>query len=272
MGIRIITDSTSDLSLEQARQAGIEMVPLKVSFGSEEYIDKFTITNEEFYEKLKASDVLPTTTLVSPQQFLEVFNRYPDDDLVGIFISNKLSGTYQSAVMAKEESGRENIYLLDSGTASCGLALLLEQAVRLKDDGLTAAEIAERIGALAPRVEIYAIFNTLKYLVKGGRLSGAQGLLGSMLGIKPVLSVRHGALSTLGKERGMKKASDFVLERLRSLPDFDGGMPVAFAHSDNATDLDYLRQHFPEGTVYGMGSVVGTHAGPGAVMIAFFHQ
>ncbi len=143
MAIKIITDSTSDFSLEDAQKLDIEIVPLKVNFGSDEYIDKFTISNEQFYKRLGSSDVLPTTTLVNPEQFIESFNKYPHDEIVGIFLSPKLSGTFQSAAMAKEAVDRENIYLVDSTSTTIGLSLLVKEAIRLKGNGLSAQAIFE---------------------------------------------------------------------------------------------------------------------------------
>lgn len=272
MSVKIIIDSTADISVEEAQRAGIQIVPLTVHFGEEQYIDKFTITNEEFYHKLNNSTTMPTTTQVSPQAFLEVYAEHPDDDIVGIFISSKLSGTYQSAVIAKEECGRENIYPIDSATVTAGAALLVREAVRLRDEGLSGKEIHEKISALTKKVEMLAVFDTMKYLVKGGRISSTKGVLGLVLGIKPVILVKDGVLTPIGKERGMKKACDFVIQGIRELPDFDKDMPIAYSHSFNEKDLAYLKDALGDGEVLEMGSVVGTHAGPSAVIVAYFRK
>lgn len=269
MSVKIITDSTADISVEEAQKAGVQIVPLTVHFGDEQYVDKFTITNEEFYEKLNG-DVMPTTTQVSPQSFLDVYAEYPDDDIVGIFISQKLSGTYQSAVIAKEECGRDNIYPIDSATVTAGMALLVREAVRLRDEGLSGKEISEKITALTQKVEMMAVFNTMKYLVKGGRISSTKGVLGNLLGIKPIIQVKDGVLEPIGKERGMKKACDFLVERLGGMENLEKSMPIAYAHSFNLQDIAFLKQALGEGETFEMGSVVGTHAGPGAVIVAYF--
>lgn len=275
MRIKIITDSTSDILPDDAAKSGIEIVPLKVSFGEEEYIDKFTITNDEFYQKLKKSRRLPTTTLVNPEQFVDVFNRHGDEDILGIFISSKLSGTYQSAVIAKELVGRENIYLIDSGTVTIGMILLIYHAVRMKDEGKTAEEIYKEIIALASRISIYAVIDTLEYLVKGGRLSAAQGLLGGALGIKPIIRVKDGVIQNVGKARGVAKAIAHLEEELFRKGLVDSAMPIAFAHFENQSGLDIFMKCFPSNGqryVSSIGSVVGTHSGPGVSAIAFFEQ
>jgi DegV family protein with EDD domain len=272
MSVKIIADSTSDFSIQEAEKLGIELVPLKVSFGDEEYIDKFTITNRQFYEKLKSSDVMPTTAQVSPQRFLDVYAKYPSDDIVGIFLSHNLSGTYQSAMIAKEESGRKNVYPVDSASVTVGEALVVKQAIRLRDEGLSGKEIYEKINLLAKKVEMLAILDTLKYLVKGGRLSSTKGFVGNMLGIKPIVSVKDGIISQYGQKRGMRNALDSAVRDIRALPDYDPRMPVGFSHADNMADVDYLRTHFRDGDVFDMGSVVGTHGGPRAIAIAYFRR
>ena len=272
MSVKIIIDSTADISLEEAQRAGVQIVPLTVHFGDEQYIDKFTITNEEFYNKLNTSSTMPTTTQVSPQAFCDVYAEHPNDDIVGSFISSKLSGTYQSAVIAKEECGRENIYPIDSATVTAGAALLVREAIRLRDEGLSGKEIADYITALTKKVEMLAVFDTMKYLVKGGRISSTKGVLGMVMGIKPVIKVTDGVLNPIGKERGMKKACDFIIQQIRELPDWDKEKPVAYSHSFNEKDLAYLKEALGEGEVLEMGSVVGTHAGPSAVIVAYFRK
>lgn len=274
MTIKIITDSTCDIPLPETRQMGIEMIPLSVNFGDETFVDKFTITNEEFYKKLQTSAVMPTTTLANPQQFIEIFNKYPNDDIIGIFLSAKLSGTFQSAVIAKETVKRDNIYLIDSDTTTIGLALVLEQALKYRNQGNSTEEIIKKITELISKIELYAIFDTLKYLVKGGRISASKGFIGNALGVKPIIHLQNGELSSIGKERGMKKAINFVLNQInsKSKPDYD--MPIAFAHSDNPEYVKELAANFPQenSKSYTIGSVVGTHAGPKAIAIAFFNK
>lgn len=272
MSVQILIDSTADLSREEAERLGVRIVPLTVHFGDRQFIDKYNITEEQFYDMLNTEAEMPTTTQVSPQSFLDVYAEYPNDEIVGIYIAQKLSGTYQSAVIAKEECGREDIYPIDSLTVSAGAALLVNEAVRMRDEGKSGKEIAEHITELTKHVEMLAVFNTMKYLVKGGRLSSTKGTLGNLLGIKPIILVKDGVLEVIGKERGMKKALDFVVHHLRELPDFDSSKPIAYSHSFNPSDLELLKQELGEGQTLIMGSVVGTHAGPGAILAAYYRK
>lgn len=271
--IRIITDSTSDLQLKETAELNVEMGHLKVNFGNETFVDKINITNEEFYKKLKESKELPTTTLVNPEEFAEIFNKYPNDEIIGIFISSELSGTYQSAVLAKEMSERENIYIIDSRTVTMGLALLVRHAVKLREDGKTAKEIVDEITELSEKVKMIAIIDTLKYLVKGGRLSAVSGALGGVLGVKPIIAVTGGKVETVAKERGHAKTISKVIELLNEPFSIDKEMPVVFGYSENTTELEDLKKQLTgikeEKSVI-IGSVVGTHAGPGAYGIGFF--
>jgi len=271
----IMTDSTCDLTLEQANALKIEMISLKVNFDQESYDDKRTISSEEFYGKLKQSKNLPTTSLIGVGDFLQAFSKYPKEEIVVITLSSKLSGTYQSAEMAKEELGRKDIYLVDSGTITVGLALLVKLAVKLKDDGKSGSEIAAQIRQYAKRTKIYGVMDTLLYLVKGGRLSGVQGALGSVFSLKPVLTIVDGSLSSIAKARGIDKGLQTMLDYINKDGNLDPDMPVGFAHSLNIPKLRQLQEMMkPKITdgEYVLGSVVGTHAGPGAVIVAFFSK
>jgi len=271
----IMTDSTCDLTLEQANALGIEMLSLKVNFDQESYDDKRTISSEEFYGKLKQNKNLPTTSLIGVGDFLQAFSKYPKEEIVVITLSSKLSGTFQSAEMAKEELGRQDIYLVDSGTITVGLALLVKLAVKMRDEGKSGSEIAVQICQYAKRTKMYGVMDTLLYLVKGGRLSGVQGALGSVFSLKPVLTIVDGSLSSIAKARGMDKGLQTMLEYINKDGNLDPAMPVGFAHSLNIPKLRQLQEmmkpRITDGE-YVLGSVVGTHAGPGAVIVAFFSK
>jgi DegV family protein with EDD domain len=277
MGVRIITDSTCDLSQIVAAGFGVEMASLKVNFGDEEYVDKVTISNEEFYEKLAVAKELPTTTLVNVEEFISVFEKYPDDDIVGIFISSKLSGTCQSAQIAKDTLGRGNIYIIDSGSVTIGLSLLVLEAVRLKNQGESGEAIAKKIQDMSQKVKIYAAIDTLKYLIMGGRLNAASGIVGSVLGLKPIICVYDGVITSVDKARGMKKGIASLAQIVKEKCKVDHSKKMLFAHSNNPEGLETLIEQLNLRDVSEMdklliGSVVGTHAGPGAVAIAFFEE
>lgn len=269
----IVTDSTCDLPLQETEALQVEMLSLKVVFGSEVYEDKRTITNEEFYKKLESSKALPTTSLVSVGDFLDVFARHKQESIVVLTLSAKFSGTHQSAVVAKEMTGREDIYIVDTETISIALGMLVKQAVILRDEGADAQKIAAQIAEDSKRLRIYGIFDTLHYLVKGGRLSGVQGFVGSVLALKPILTIVHGNLSSIAKARGMAAAIRSLVEILQHTDIIDTEMPVSFAHSGNPAKMLELKKQLKikqSDGEYTLGSVVGTHAGPGAIIVAFF--
>ena len=272
---KIITDSTCDLTLEELKRLDVEMLSLKVNFGKEEFLDKRTITDDEFYKKLKKSKDLPTTTLISIGEFQETFDRYPTEEIVVLPISSKLSGTYQSAMMAKEMTGRSDIYVVETSSVTLCLGLLVRQAVLMNQQGVDGQTIAEKIKELSKRVKVYAMIDTLKYLVKGGRLTGVQGALGEMLNVKPLITVEDGAIKNIGKARGTKAARSRLVEMVTKERQIDWEMPVVFAHTNNKELLKELMEDLqqkdnPE--IHIIGAVVGTHVGPGAIAAVFFEK
>ena len=207
--LRIIADSTCDISKEDARKMGIQIVPISVRFGNEEFLDGVEITHEEFYTRLAECDELPKTSQPSPDTFMKVFNEAvaAGDDVLGIFISSDLSGTYQSACLAaldvEEETGKK-LYMVDSRSASIGTALLIREAVKLRDAGVNAADIAAACTGMSKYIKLTAVVGSLKYLKMGGRLSGAAAFAGTMLHITPVVSIEDGKVVVIGKTRGKK--------------------------------------------------------------------
>ena len=267
----IITDSTSDLTLEQAEELNVVMLSLSVHFGQEVYLDKRTLTSEAFYEKLSASEQLPTTSLLNPDDFIQAFNQYPHDEIVVLTLSSKLSGTYQSAVLAKETLGRSDIYILDSGVVSVALALLVRQAVALNQTGMPAVEIMQRLEALSKRVILTGVVDTLKYLAKGGRIGKVSGYVGNMLHIKPVLLLDQGEIVPIAKARGDKDAFELLSQLVLTKHPVDETMPVAFAYAGSVSRLvQFMHAVSITGPSSVLGSVVGTHVGPGVVAMAYF--
>ena len=212
MKTRIIVDSTADLMPEYKQR--VHTVPLTVCFGTEEYLDGITIDNKTFYEKLIESDVLPTTSQATPNAFAEEFEKVKaaGDSAVVITLSSKLSGTYQSAVIAAEDY--EHIYVVDSGTAAMGSGILTELAFRLLDEGKSAQEIAVALEEEKKKIIIVALVDTLEYLKKGGRISKAVAFAGGVLNIKPVLSVINGEITMLGKARGSKMGNHLLVQEM----------------------------------------------------------
>lgn len=280
MTLRIITDSTCDLDPKLQEELHIDIVPLKVIFEDGEYLDGQTITKEGFYQKLTQSKALPSTSQVNPEDFLKLFETYikQGDTILGLFISSKLSGTYQSAVIAKKTLGDpESISLVDSGNTTFGLTLLVYEAIRLRDQGDKVESIAAKLEALKGRVVLYGVLDTLEFLKKGGRLSSSAATIGTLLRVKPLVTIRDGLLINDGKARGTKAAFALLKEKLQQRP-IDPAYPVIVAHSDAQARLDELIL-FLEDTldlsrapVIVIGSVVGTHAGPGAVGLSFVEK
>lgn len=279
MKTRIIIDSTADLSVELKDKLSI--VPLTVHFGDEEYLDGVTIDHKTFYEKLIESDELPTTSQAAPDSFIKEFDKIKEagDSAVVITISSKLSGTYQSATIAAEDY--ENIYVVDSGSAAIGSGILAERALELADSGIDAREIAETLNKEKEKIVIIALLDTLEYLKKGGRISKTVAFAGAVLNIKPVISVENGEIAILGKARGSKMGNNLLVEEIKKSGGVDFEKPVMLGYSGLSDalllkyieDSKYLWEKGLKDIRYtAIGSVIGTHAGPGAIAAAFFKK
>ncbi len=277
MKTRIIVDSTADLMPEFKNR--VYTVPLTVRFGEEEYIDGITIDHKTFYEKLIENDVLPTTSQATPDAFVKEFEKAAaaGESAVVITVASKFSGTYQSATIAAEDF--DNIYIVDSASAAMGSGILVELAFRLLDEGKSAKEIAATLEEEKKKIVIVALVDTLEYLKKGGRISKAVAFAGGVLNIKPVLSVVDGEINMLGKARGSKMGNNLLVQEIDKAGGIDFSKPVLLGYSgiSDALLLKYIEdsRHIWEGNLQKVryttvGSVIGTHAGPGAVVVAFF--
>jgi DegV family protein with EDD domain len=275
MAIRIITDSTSDLPLEWQEKLEIEIIPLSVRFGDEEYLDGVNLSKQEFFEKLANCQELPTTAQVNPERFEKIFGKYsPDDEIIGIFISGRMSGTYQSAGIAKNLLGARNISLIDSRSVTFGLGLLVLEAVKMRDAGMSAAEICQGVNDLIGRQRFYAVIDTLKYLKMGGRLSASSALFGTMLHIKPIVTFLDGEVVAIEKRKGLKAATEFIAQKMELDPP-DPACQIALGDSI-APELSALLKQSISNHIdlsnsvnFALGSVVGTHAGPGCAGVAY---
>ncbi len=279
MKTRIIVDSTADLLPEVKER--VYTVPLTVYFGEEEYIDGVTIDHKTFYEKLIECDALPTTSQATPDAFSYEFEKAKQagESAVVITLSSGFSGTYQSAMIAAEDY--ENIYVVDSGSAAMGSGILVELAIRMLDAGKSAAEIAEALETEKNKIVIVALVDTLEYLKKGGRISKSVAFAGNLLNIKPVLSVTSGQINMLGKARGSKMGNNLLVQEIEKAGGIDFSKPVLLGYSgiSDAVLCKYIEdsRHIWEGQLSQVryttvGSVIGTHVGPGAVVVAFFKR
>ncbi len=280
MGVRIITDSTSDISAVQAKKLGVTIIPLKVIFGDKEYREGLEISIEGFYDKLIKAEKLPTTSQPSPDDFLTSFLEAKEakDSVVVILISGNLSGTVQSATIAKKLAEYEDIHIVDSQISVTGLRFLVEHAVKLRDEGKSATDIASIMEDLKNRIVLFAMVDTLEYLHKGGRLSKSSAILGSLLKFKPIITVKDGVLAVVGKERGTNKGIAKILELIKERGHIDSNYPLYFGYTAEDSKTKQLMESVKErfgianGSIYPVGCVVGTHAGPGACIITYVNK
>lgn len=275
--IKIITDSTCDLPYSIVEKYGIEVLPLLVNIGDESYLDGVQITLDELLRKIKEDNIFPTTSQVNPQRFVQCYEKYLKEGykIISIHISSKLSGTYQSACIAKELLQSDDIIVIDSLNVTAGLGLLVIKACMLRDKGFTSQEIGEEILKAIPHVKSALVFESLENLVRGGRLSRAAGVVGGFLNIKPILAINDGELSVMDKVRGSKKAINTILEYMTTKGVKETEISFLL-YVDNEDILDSLRNNllsknleFIEGKV---GCVVGVHAGPNACGIFFIEN
>ena len=278
MQVKIIVDSTADMRPEVASRVGI--VPLTVHFGEKEYIPGVNMDPKTFYEMLVESDELPTTSQPTPFAFEEAFREAVEAgyDVVCITCSGKLSGTNQSAnIAASEFPGR--VFVVDSNTIAISMGILAEYALQLVDRGLNAEEIVWKLMQKREKVRLLALVDTLEYLKKGGRISPTVALAGGLLNIKPVITVENGEIKLLGKARGSRQGNNLLVQEIQKAGGVDFAMPVMLGYTGLSDALlqKYVQDsaalwegHLENLSVSIVGSVVGTHAGPGAVAVAFF--
>ncbi|MDD4503529.1 MAG: DegV family protein [Clostridiaceae bacterium] len=277
MGIKIITDSMCDVPKDYVKSHNIRVMPLTVNFGYESYKDGIDLTLDEFLAKLEKSEVLPTTSQVPPGDFLEAFREEIalGNKVISIHGSSQLSGTYNSAVMAMEQIGGEDIHVIDSEAITLGAGVLVIKAARLAEEGLEPEEIVKEIEASKCRLKSLFILDTLKYLHKGGRLSLSASIVGSILNIKPILTVKGGKMELYGKERGIKKAIASVIDTVKENGWTLDGKVIGINHIADLENMRLLeeelkREYSIKEIIRGeVGSVVATHGGPGAVAFYF---
>lgn len=276
MAIRIVTDSTSDMPKEIADKYNIKIAPLSVNFGEESFLDGVELTNEEFYRKLATAKDLPTTSQVNPGKFVDMFNEILDDgdEVIGIFISSDLSGTYASAEIARDMIKSDKIHILDSRGVTAMTTLMSIEAAKLADKGKNASEIMGMLGKMVENMKTMFIIDTLEYLVKGGRLSPVQGAIGGLLNVKPIIRV-NGVVETVTKVRGRAKGIKYLMDWVKN-SQFDlSGKTVFIVNSNDQAFSDKIRKSLLENFKVGeileaqIGAVVGTHAGPGCAGIVF---
>lgn len=277
MAVRIITDTMCDVPKVYAEKHNIRVMSLTVHFGEECFRDGIDITMDEFYSKLEKAENLPTTSQVPPIEFLDAFKHELDkgNEVICINGSSKMSGTYNSAVLAKEQLNSNKIYVIDSEGVTLGAGMLAIKAARLAEEGVSAADIETEIRNSVKRMKYFYIVDTLKYLHKGGRISLSATVLGSILNIKPIITINDGSLELIDKARGIKKAITATFDLIQDNGWSMEGKVVGINHTIAPENMklleEYLVSQYNVKEVIGgdVGAVVATHAGPGAVAFYF---
>lgn len=280
MSVRIITDSSADLTSADARRLGVEIVSMSIQFGEKSYLDGVDLEKAQFYRMLAEGKESPSTAQPTPADFLKPLEaaRAAGEEAVVITLSSVLSGTYQSALIAKEMCSYGPIYVVDSLSATAGVQIMTEYACKLRDQGLDAKDIAEKVEGLKGRIRIFAVIDTLEYLRRGGRLSSLQAGLGTVTKLKPVISVREGAVAVVGKAFGTVAATKQLLKFLSEHP-IDDALPAFALYSDDKSRVDEFLPKLQEVNALpqdlrfcSIGPTIGTHVGPGAVGMAYVEK
>lgn len=279
--IRILTDSASDILPAEAEQLGVTVIPLNVTLEDGTILqDGVDMTPSAYYEILAGCRKLPTTSQPSPELFENFFLEAAaaGDEVIGIFLSHALSGTYQCAKLAADMANVDNVLFVDSGHVCLSEALLVRLAVQLRDSGKTAGQIAAILEHAKEHLHLVAAIDDLKYLRKGGRLPAAVAVAGGMLGIKPLITIQDGKVAMAGKARGLPGAYVALFKKVEEMGGINPAFPALAGYTVSPREVTpiqtYLRDNLQQEDllVRQIGCVIGTHAGPGAFGIAFFDK
>jgi DegV family protein with EDD domain len=275
--IKIITDSTADLSKEIYEKYDIEVLPLLINFGEESYLDGIEINTNKVFEKIKKDNIFPTTAQVTPNRFIEAYRKYLNEGykIISIHMSSIMSGTYQSACIAKETLESEDIIVIDSLNVTAALGILVLKAVKLKENGYSIVEIEEKLNKIKHNVKLSVYFDSLEYLVRGGRISKTAGMVGNMLGIKLILYIKDGIMSVKDKIRGNKKCIKKIISDLESA-NLDDEVPVILVDVNNVEIKEALRIYMKTNNVNfiecPVGPTVCIHSGPNCCGLVFLSK
>ena len=282
MAVKLVIESSSDIDFEEAKKQGITMIPIPITFGEEEYLDGVNLTRQEFYEKLVKCADLPKTSMINHFQFEEVFAKHvaDGDEVIAIVLSSGLSGTCNSTKIAAGKFP-DKVFVVDSLSATAGIKILIEYALRLIDEGKTAKEIFEILEEKKNKVQIRAMVDTLKFLKKGGRVSPFVAFAGELMGIKPMIAVIDGKVEVIGKVLGLKKALNFINNEIEKVGGIDFDMPfyVIYSGNDQTKVNNYIESNanlwscgLEKVRRNCIGATIATHVGPGAIGIVFFSK
>ena len=285
MSVKIITDSASDISQELAKELNITVLPLKVRFGEEEFLDGVTLSNRQFYERLIETDEIPKTSQITPFDYRSSFEKAvkAGEQVVCFTLSSGVSGSFQSACVAAQEF-EGDVFVVDTQQFCISEAIIVERAVQMRDKGMSASEIYAAIEEEKKDAHVLAIFNTLEYLKLGGRISAAAAFAGGLLSLKPVLTIEDGVVKILGKARGSRNGNNMLTEFAQKLGGIDFERPFCFGYTGFSDETlkkyihdsarlyeDKIDVNNPDKfRIHKVGATIGTYAGPGAIAVAFF--
>ena len=268
MAIKLLVDSCADITQEEAQKMGISVIPLQITIDDKEYLDGINLSVDEFYEKLTISKSLPKTSQINEN----------GDEVICITLSSGCSGTYASAKIASENFNGK-VHVVDSLNVAMGERILVEYAIKLLSNNKTVTEIVEELERVKSKIKILAVVDTLEYLKKGGRISATTAFAGELLNIKPIVSIIDGKVEMIGKARGSKRAFNFINEYIENCGGIDYEMPYSLLYSGSDDSKVEKYREFNkdvwaniEMRKQQIGCTIGTHAGPGAVGIAFFEK
>lgn len=284
MAVKLVIESSSDIEEKEAQELGVTMLSIPITFGTEEYYDGVDITKEEFYKKLAECTDMPKTSQITAFRFEEVFDKHVKngDEVVAIVLSSELSATCNSAKQAADKFDGK-VFVVDSLSATAGIRILVDYALRLIEEKKSAKEIYEILEEQKSKVQIRAMIDTLKYLKKGGRISPLVAFAGEMMGIKPMVAVIDGKVEVVGKTLGLKKAINLINKDIERLGGMDLGMPYYVIYSGTGEFEDRADKYIElNASIWGaepstikkqcIGSTIGTHIGPGAIGVVFFSK
>lgn len=276
--IRFLVDTSSDYTVEEAKEKGMDIIPIHITFGDKDYKDGYDLSKDHFYELLLASEEVPKTAQPAPQDFVDIFEKAQEegDDLICLLLSSKLSGTYQTAMLAKSIVGYEKIHIVDTLAATHMLRLMADYGLELRDGGKTAEQIVEAIDEMKSKIKVLAVVDTLEYLCKGGRVSRASAAIGEMARVKPMITVAEGEVTVVGKSIGKNKAMGNLLKAFHEC-EVDERFPVYTVSTWETENCDAFEKRFKEeGHRFKerlqLGATIGTHIGPGVFGVIFVQK
>lgn len=282
MRIRLITDSSADLPKEILERYNILQLPLHIIFGEEHFLDKVNLDPKEFFEKLVTYKESPTTSQVSPMEFIETFKQElkQNDRIICMTMGANASGTFQSAMIARDElEAEDKIAIVDSGLFCNGSGLLSIRIAEMIESGMEFGDIVEEANLLKHKIEVVFCVDTLKFLRKGGRIKSTEAIIGEVLQIKPMLRVEDGLTKPIGKVRGRHKVLKFFLDHMESNIDMDSKLPIILAHGQDVEHIMQLKEQIQEKfslnnefIISEVGATIGTHSGPGILAISYIKK